>query len=234
MQPHPQLYKKIPPAVPFILPCEIAVICNMQFVICTMNVAILLFDDFETLDVFGPVEILGRIKDQYKIKFYSDKGEMIRNHHGICIATDRLENIRKGEDIFLIPGGPGTRKAIDNTALVTLVREISVASAYVLTVCTGSALLARTGLLNGLQATSNKKAFEWATSFGENVRWIRQARWTVDGKYYTSSGVSAGMDMTFGFLSDRHDPDFARMVAYQMEYHWQENKDLDGFYKQPV
>lgn len=198
-----------------------------------MNVAILLFEDFETLDVFGPVEILGRIVDQYRVKFYSQTGEMITNHHGIRIATEKLESILKGEDIFLIPGGPGTRKEIENTALIHVIRDACIASSYVLTVCTGSALLAKTGLLAGRKATSNKKAFEWASSFGTDIQWIRQARWTTDGKFYTSSGVSAGMDMTFGFLSDRHGREFARRIAYQMEYHWQEDKDLDSFYKQP-
>ena len=196
-----------------------------------MHAAILLFDDFETLDVFGPVEILGRIKDHFQVGFYSEKGTLITNHHGITIATKKLDSLRDGTDIFLIPGGPGTRKEIENTQLLEMVQKISAASDYVLTVCTGSALLAKTGLLNGLKATSNKKVFEWASSFGSNVRWLREARWTVDGKYYTSSGVSAGMDMTLGFISDLHGKAFARRVAVQMEYHWQEDKEVDDFYQ---
>jgi putative intracellular protease/amidase len=197
-----------------------------------MNVGILLFDEFETLDVFGPVEILGRIKDHFNITFYSLTGGMIHNNHGISIATQKLENTTAGVDIFLIPGGPGSRKEVDNIPLINTIRKISETTQYVLTVCTGSAILARTGLLNGRKATSNKRAFDWVITCGENVQWIRQARWTVDGKYYTSSGVSAGMDMTFGFLSDLHGAEFARKVAYQMEYHWQENKEEDDFYKQ--
>jgi putative intracellular protease/amidase len=197
-----------------------------------MNAAILLFDGFETLDVFGPVEIFGRTKDHYSVTFYSENGSFINNHHGISIATRKLEEISNGADIFLIPGGPGSRREVDNVQLIRSIHHISTASRYVLTVCTGSALLAQTGLLNGRRATSNKKAFDWATSFGDNVQWMRQARWTVDGKYYTSSGVSAGMDMTFGFLSDLHGAAFARTVAYQMEYRWQEDKEVDHFYKQ--
>lgn len=66
---------------------------------------------------------------------------------------------------------------------------------YCLTVCTGSALLAKTGLINQCQATSNKQAWDWVTNIEPAVNWERHARWCVDGKYYTSSGVSAGMDM---------------------------------------
>lgn len=197
-----------------------------------MNTAILLFDDFETLDVFGPVEILGRNRNEFKVRFYSLNGGMIHNHHGIAIATEKLEDISHGADIFLIPGGPGCRAEAENSSLIDAIRRIAEASTYVLTVCTGSALLAKSGLLNGRQATSNKKAFDWASTFGDGVRWIRKARWTVDGKYYTSSGVSAGMDMTFGFLSDLRGVEFARRVAFEMEYQWQENKEADAFYKQ--
>jgi putative intracellular protease/amidase len=159
-------------------------------------------------------------------------GKMIQNHHGIGIETRPLEDIIQGADIFLIPGGPGTRKEVENEELIQLIKTISNASKYVFTVCTGSALLATTGLLDGHNATSNKKAFDWASSFGNSVQWIRKARWTVDEKYYTSSGVSAGIDMTFGFLSDRHGPDFARKVAFEMEYTWQEDKEVVSFYKQ--
>jgi len=197
-----------------------------------MNVAILLFDGFETLDVFGPVEIFGRIKDRFRINFYSLRGDMIKNEHGISIATQKLEEITDGVDIFLIPGGPGTRKELDNVQLIETIKKISDISKYVLTVCTGSALLAKTGLLNGLKATSNKKAFDWVTKSNDAVEWIREARWTVDEKYYTSSGVSAGMDMSFGFLCDLFGVDFARKIAFEMEYQWQENKNTDHFYQQ--
>ena len=59
-----------------------------------MNVGVLLFKDFETLDVFGPVEILGRLKDLYKISFYSLLGGLVHNEHGISIETGQLENIK--------------------------------------------------------------------------------------------------------------------------------------------
>ena len=194
-----------------------------------MNVGVLLFRDFETLDVFGPVEILGRLKDLYKISFYSLLGGLVHNEHGVSIETGELENIKNGVDIFLIPGGHGTRKEISNVLLINIIRQISELSKYVLTVCTGSALLAKTGLLDGRKATSNKLAFNWVITNGEKVNWIKRSRWTVDGKYYTSSGVSAGMDMALGFLSDLHGKDFAGDVASQIEYTWQSDKDYDKF-----
>jgi putative intracellular protease/amidase len=194
-----------------------------------MNVAVLLFDNFETLDVFGPVEILGRLKDFYQVRFYSLPGGLIKNNHGVIIQTEKLESINNGPDIFLIPGGYGTRIEIDNIPLINTIKQICSLSKYVLTVCTGTALLAKTGLLDGRKATSNKRAFDWVVSTGEKVNWIRAARWVVDDKYYTSSGVSAGMDMTLGLLNDLHGNDFAKNAAFQIEYHWQEDKENDPF-----
>lgn len=196
-----------------------------------MNVGILLFEEFETLDVFGPVEILGRLKNDFKIKFYSLAGGDISNSHGVTIFTKILEEIENGVDIFLIPGGYGTRTEVENEPLLKAIREIAESSRYVLTVCTGTSLLAKTGLLDFKNATTNKIAFEWVITNGPNVNWIRKARWVVDGKFYTSSGVTAGMDMTLDFLKDLHGVDIARQVAEQIEYEWTEDSKNDSFCK---
>jgi putative intracellular protease/amidase len=197
-----------------------------------MDVAVLLFDEFETLDVFGPVEILGRLKDHFSVNYYSQNGALVTNNHGIRILTEPLGSISGGADILLIPGGPGTRRAVDNNLLIDAIRQIAVGSRYVLTVCTGSAILAATGLLDGRKATSNKRAFSWVAGTREEVNWVRKARWIVDGKFYTSGGVSAGMDMALGFLADLYGDPFARKVAFQIEYNWVHDKDDDAFFDQ--
>ena len=194
-----------------------------------MTVAILLFNNFETLDVFGPAEIFGILKEDYQVSFYSQSGGLVSNAHGVTILTKELTEIQNGVDVLLIPGGYGTRPEVNNALLIDLIREISNASKYVLTVCTGTALLARTGLLDGKKATSNKRAFDWVMTQGPEVHWIRKARWVVDGKYYTSSGVSAGMDMTLGFLQDIHGEAYALEVASKIEYTWNRDKDEDPF-----
>lgn len=194
-----------------------------------MTVAILLFNNFETLDVFGPAEIFGILKEDYQVSFYSQSGGLVSNAHGVTILTKELTEIQNGVDVLLIPGGYGTRPEVNNALLIDLIREISNASKYVLTVCTGTALLARTGLLDGKKATSNKRAFDWVMTQGPEVHWIRKARWVVDGKYYTSSGVSAGMDMTLGFLQDIHGEAYALEVASKIEYTWHRDKDEDPF-----
>ncbi|RED22503.1 DJ-1/PfpI family protein [Flavobacterium cutihirudinis] len=195
----------------------------------TMNIAVLLFDDFETLDVYGPVEVFGRLVDIYSVAFYSLDGGQIKNKHGVSVLSAKLEDINKDLEIFLIPGGLGTRKEVENKLLIDKIKEIATFSKFVLTVCTGSALLARTGLLDNKTATSNKRAFNWVISNGINVNWNKSARWTIDDKYYTSSGVSAGIDMALGFISNRHGIEFARKIAFEIEYNWTEDKDNDTF-----
>lgn len=197
-----------------------------------MNIAVLLFDDFETLDVFGPVEIFGRLKDHYQIQFYSEFGGLVRNNHGVAVQSEKIGDIKNDVGVFLIPGGWGTRKEVQNAFLIEKIKEISQSSKFVHTVCTGTALLAKTGLLDGKRATSNKRAFDWVITQGESVIWIRKARWTRDEKFYTSAGVSAGMDMTLGFLCDIHGIEFARKVAFEIEYNWIESMEEDNFYMQ--
>lgn len=195
----------------------------------TKEIAFIMFDDYETLDVFGPAEIFGRLVDKYTLKFYSLKGGVITNRHSVPIMTEKLQTITKQPDIILVPGGLGTRKEVDNTQLLNEIKKLSSESDYVLSVCTGSALLAKAGLLDGKKATSNKRAFSWVETQGADVNWDKKARWKIDGKYYTSSGVSAGMDMALGFLADRDGIDFARKVAKEIEYNWTEDKDNDNF-----
>ena len=132
--------------------------------------------------------------------------------------------IHQGTDIFLIPGGYGTRREVNNNNLLSQIKQIAIASKYVLTVCTGSALLAKTGLLDNRVATSNRKSFEWVIGNGPEVKWDKKARWTSDGKYYTSAGVSAGMDMVLAFISDLHGLPYAEDLAVHIEYRWDKDQ----------
>jgi transcriptional regulator GlxA family with amidase domain len=100
---------------------------------------------------------------------------------------------------------------------------------FVASVCTGSALLAKAGLLDGKRATSTKLAFAWVVKQGPRVKWIRKARWVQDGNVFTSSGVSAGMDMALGVIQHIFGLDTALGVARRAEYIWNEDKSFDPF-----
>ena len=188
---------------------------------------VFLFDDFETLDAFGPVEIFGKLPEVYRPVYCSIDQKVAVSCQGVKVVTVSLDPSNGG--ILLIPGGIGTRKLILDQRKMELLKTAALNASYVLTVCTGSALLAKTGLLKNVRATSNKIAFDWAVQADKSVSWIRKARWTVDGKYYTSSGVSAGIDMALGFVADRLGEDTAKAIAHRIEYIRNSDKDNDPF-----
>ena len=193
-----------------------------------INCNIVLFDGFETLDAFGPAEIISMMPDLYHLEYYSYHGGVVTSTQNIRVETLPFRELREG-GILLIPGGIGTRKLVDDVAFIAEVKKAADSAAFVLTVCTGAALLAKTGLLDGRRATSNKRVFDWVCSVRDAVVWIRQARWVVEGKFYTASGVSAGMDMTLGFVFDQHGAAAAREVADAIEYTWNSDREIDPF-----
>lgn len=192
-----------------------------------MDINILLFDGFETLDAFGPVEILSKV-EEYELNYYSIDGGTVVSAQNTSIITKSIKDVCK-EGVLVVPGGRGTRTLVNDISFIEMLKNVSEQSCYCLSVCTGSALLAATGLLNGRKATSNKKAFDWVTSVNPNVDWIRNARWVVDGKYYTSSGVSAGMDMALGFIKDCFSEKEAVEIANHIEYIWNSDCSKDMF-----
>lgn len=194
-----------------------------------INVNVLLFPEFETLDAFGPVEILGCISE-YQIHYVSIMGDTVKSKQGMHVLTESVKEVDLS-GILLIPGGQGTRPLVKDPKFIKSLKEIAMQSKYCLTVCTGSALLAKTGLLDNRKATSNKNALEWVRSVNTNVLWVNRARWVTDQKYYTSSGISAGIDMALGFIADRFGDNQAHKIAQNIEYIWNSDPNEDQFAK---
>jgi len=191
----------------------------------------ILFHDFETLDVFGPIEILGSLKNNFNPQFYSMSGGIILSSQNVPINTIPINEIKSNNYIVLIPGGFGTRELVKDKNFIHSLIDLSKNAQYILTVCTGSILFSKTGLLNNKNATSNKKFFYWTKQESPDVNWINKARWVKDGNIYTSSGVSAGIDMTLGFISDILGYDIAKQLSLDIEYDWKENANWDPFSK---
>jgi transcriptional regulator GlxA family with amidase domain len=118
---------------------------------------------------------------------------------------------------------------LKDSNFINKIAELSKTAEYIMTICTGSTLFSKTGLLDGKKATSNKRMFSWTHKETPNVQWIKKARWVRDGNIYTSSGVSAGIDMTLGFISDLFGRDLAKQQSNEIEYNWEENPEHDPF-----
>jgi len=190
---------------------------------------IVLFDDFEALDVFGPVELFGMLDGVVDVRMVAAEREPVKCRQGPTVLADFAFADCPQLDLLLVPGGMGTRSAVDDPSLCAWLAQRARRTDLVMTVCTGSGLLARTGVLDGVRATSNKRAFAWARSQGPNVTWVEHARWVRDGKFATSAGVSAGMDMSLAVIAELFGPDTAERVAGAAEYEWHRNADWDPF-----
>lgn len=196
-----------------------------------MNIYCLLFDDYETLDLMGPVEFLHRMP-QARLHYFSRKGGLVHSRQGFSVMTESPATLSEN-GVLLVPGGQGTRTLADDSDFIRHLGVWIAQSRFILSVCTGSALVAATGCLDNRKATSNKRSFEWVRQVRRNVKWQPVARWVRDGKFYTSSGVSAGMDMTLGFIADMYGMDSAQNIALQTEYTWQYapgHDDFAGYY----
>ncbi|MCH3975762.1 MULTISPECIES: DJ-1/PfpI family protein [Bifidobacterium] len=203
-----------------------------------LDIAVLLFEGFEPLDAFGPVEMLGYLGKidgspvETRLRSVSQQGGLVRGGYGVPVQTAPVSSDDK-PDVLLVPGGGGTRPLSKDAGFIAMLDSLASRSTHCLTVCTGSALLAATGQLDGRRATSNKRALNWVKSVRPQVNWQNQARWEGDGKYVTSSGISAGIDMALGWIAGQYGVELARRIAEHTEYRWAEDPYDDPFAVEP-
>ena len=120
---------------------------------------------------------------------------------------------------------------LQNQAILSFLKERIPSAKVSMSVCSGSWILAKAGLLDGRRATSNKFYFKMATQQSDQVEWISEARWVADGSIFTSSGVSAGIDMSLAVIAALFGENKAVEVANYTEYVWNRNADEDPFHK---
>ena len=202
------------------------------------RVAVALFEGFTVLDVYGPVQAFascrvvqpdGKRRPFFEIFTMARESGQIKTGEGPATWAEWSFEKAPDYDILLIPGGFGSRAAVADQPFLERLAQASRRARITTTVCTGSALLARTGLLDGRPATSNKIAWDWVTQQGPRVLWKRKARWVDDGDVLTSSGVSAGIDMALSLIARLHGREMALTSARNMEYVWHESPEDDPF-----
>lgn len=189
----------------------------------------ILFEGFELLDFFGPLEMFGLLEGAARITVAAEKTGAVKSNSGPCGLADATMAGCAGFDVLLIPGGIGTRKEMANAQFLGELKRLAEASRMVATVCTGSLLLAKTGLLDGRKATTNKRVLQQVTAYAPKVNWVAKARWVEDGKYFTASGVSAGMDMALAVIARFCGRETSLQVAGRAEYEWHEDSSRDPF-----
>lgn len=192
------------------------------------RITVVLFEGFELLDVFGPVQLFQAVPD-VTVVFAGPTGEPVASSQGVEVVPTMPYGQIEPTDVLLVPGGKGTRKLVEDESFLSWLRGVGAQAPMVASVCTGSAVLAAAGLLEGYTATSNKRAYSWATSFGGDVSWRPEARWVHDRNRWTSSGVAAGMDMTVALIAHLVSDSAAIDAANFAEYDAHRDSEWDPF-----
>lgn len=212
------------------------------------RIGILVFDGFEPLDVWGfiePFSIARRWGGLYAdldaalfetVLISNAEGRRsassggprpVASYNGPSVAPDwfRNEALEQALDVLMVPGGMGVRHILANRErheslnrwLLALRPQVPILAS----VCTGAALLASAGLLDGLPATTNLMAFDMVAAQGPLVLWDNRSRWVDAGSVVTSAGVSAGTDMGFYLVERLAGRAVAEQAALAAEYQWQ-------------
>lgn len=193
----------------------------------TFKVGIVLFHGFELLDVFGPVGLFSHLADEYTVSFHALDPGQIRSSQGIEVIA--AEGLDVAVDIALVPGGKGTRGLVSDEEFIATLKSWALKAEIISSVCTGAVLLAQAGLLEGHRATTNKRAFLWVSTFGQDVSWVQKARWVQDENRWTSSGVAAGIDMTAALIRHLSGDDAVQRATEEIELEIHEDNDWDPY-----
>jgi len=196
-------------------------------------VGILIFDDVEILDVAGPFEVFAvtRLNDEqrlqqsspFKVYLISETNKQITAIGGLRLTPDVTISECPELDLLVVPGGRGTRKESKNKILVNWIGNQFTNNRLIASVCTGSSLLGKAGLLDGRDATTHWRAFDFLQESAPKARILKNVRFTLTEPIFTSAGVSAGIDLALRIVSHVFGTEVGQATARQMEYPYPNN-----------
>lgn len=176
----------------------------------------LLFDGVKHLDVAGPAEVFSeanRRGGDYTLRFVSSSGAGVRTSTGLTLAADSAASMIEHVDTVVIPGGDDLPMTPIGPGLRDATAQLVDSAARVVSICTGAFLLAATGELDGRRATTHWAYTRLLSRVHSRIEVAPDAIYVADGKFYTSAGVSAGIDLALALVELDYDADLARDVA---------------------
>lgn len=188
------------------------------------TVAILLFDEIEVLDFAGPFEVFA-VTDElsnhqlFQVVTVAQEARSIRARHGLSVNPRYSFNDCPKPDILVVPGGFGTRALLKNQVVLDWIKAINATAEIVVSVCTGSIVLGRAGLLDGLKATTHHSCFALLREHAPRTTVIETDRFIDNGRILTAAGISAGIDVSLHLVARLHGAETAQRTARHMEYH---------------
>ncbi|KAI8581004.1 hypothetical protein K450DRAFT_234160 [Umbelopsis ramanniana AG] len=175
-----------------------------------MTVSLIAVDSLEPVATMVPIETLS---DDFRKRVESQQPLAVQR---LC-PTHTLETCPP-LDVLLIPGGFGVPNAAKDERVLKFITESKAQT--IITVCNGTGILAATGLLDGKKEV---------TSGRPQVNWVQKARWVHEGRYWTSSGISAGMDVVAAYIRETFGEQIGELVPDILEYTPELNPDNDPF-----
>ena len=195
-----------------------------------INAGIFIFDGVEVLDFAGPFEVFSRTRLRpgtesrrsedsapFEVFTIAATREPVRATGGLRVVPHHDFASAPRVDLLVIPGGFGTRPLLEDKATLDWIRRTAASARTVTSVCTGSLLLARAGLLAGRRATTHWGALDLLAGIDPTVTVDREARVVTDG-IVSSAGVAAGIDMAFEVVEQICGRAVADETAHYIEY----------------
>lgn len=197
-----------------------------------LSVGILVFDDVEILDFSGPYEVFstaarvhgksnghGPAGHLFKCFLVAPAMQPVRARGGMKVLPDCVLTPSADLDVLLVPGGD-VAAILKNDAVIQWIAAQSQGTAIMASVCTGAFLLAKAGLLNGLDVTTHWEDQDELQAVFPSLNVKPGAAWIDCGKVVTSGGISAGIDMSLHLVERLAGRSLADATARQMEYRW--------------
>ena len=179
-----------------------------------MEIAVLIYDDVNALDVVGPCEVLSKVPGTI-IKYVSKEPGPKSTDVGIKLIADySLEQVQQ-PDILLVPGGQGIKSLTVDKQIINWIKNCHAKTTWTVSVCTGALLLGAAGILKGLKATTHWMCLSSLSNFGAEPQ---KERVVIDGKVVTSAGVSAGIDMALILAGLIAGETTAKVIQLAVEY----------------
>lgn len=184
----------------------------------SITTGIVLFDEAEELDWAGPWEVFTMAKTEGDtVVSIAERPEAVTCAKGLRVLPDHTFADAPALDVLVVPGGWGTRREVENPAMLDFVRGVASGCTWITSVCTGAMVLTAAGLTAGKRVTTHWIALDELRAMGD-VEVLEHVRYVRDGKVVTSAGVSAGIDMALWVVGQLYGVEHARVTQYAMEY----------------
>ena len=189
-----------------------------------MNIGIYIYDDAEVLDFSGPFEVFSTAKrladNDWQVSLIAENDRPVLARGGYSVNPHYSFADCPSLDLLVVVGGDHTRE-LEKAEVIAWLKNTATNTKRVASVCTGGFLLAKTGLLSGKNVTTHWQDQPELAAMFSDLNVIADTRWVTDGKFTSSGGISAGIDMSLALVAEFISYEHALLTAKQMEYQWQ-------------